>query len=78
MLAVVRLGCGWTRCERSMEAEARGAAHGQLRTGVPKPRMPESDRGKGGHRPKPRMDPSLHKNQWVKTYVKAEPAFVPR
>ena len=32
-----------------------------------KPRLSESDRGKGGHRPKPRMDIGLHKNQWVKT-----------
>jgi hypothetical protein len=30
---------------------------------------PEKDKGKGGHRPKPRMERGDHKNNWVKTCV---------
>jgi hypothetical protein len=50
-----------------MEAAAHGQLQRQLHTGAPKRRLSETDKGKGGHRPKPRMDPALHKNQWVKT-----------
>lgn len=41
---------------------------------VRRPRLTEADRGKGGHRPKPRMQKGLHKNQWVKTCVALDPA----
>ncbi len=64
-------GCWRARSGGLAVVEMEAEAPPPLRTGVPKPRRSETDRGKGGHRPKPRMDIGLHKNQWVKTCVDA-------